>query len=137
MVEVTGIYAGEFRCRLRHGPSGSEVETDAPADNFGKAQRFSPTDLMATALISCMTTTLAIKTRDRGWNFEGTRMRVEKHMSAEPPRRIIKLPVEVWLSCDATLDASSRSEVEAILRACPVYKSLHPDIETPLTIHWP
>lgn len=137
MVHIEGVYSGELRCRLTHGPSGSQLETDAPADNFGKAQRFSPTDLMAAALISCMTTTLAIKTRERGWNFNGTRMSVEKHMSAEPPRRIVKLPVTVSIQCDKPLTPENRIEVESILRACPVYKSIHPDIATPLHVHWP
>lgn len=137
MVEITGEYVGELRCQLKHGPSGTVIETDAPADNHGRAERFSPTDLIASALITCMTTTMAIKTRDRGWKFEGTHMRVEKHMSAEPPRRITRLPVEVWIQCDAELGPSERTEIEKILRECPVYKSIHPDIETPLRIYWP
>jgi uncharacterized OsmC-like protein len=135
MVEISGEYIGELRCQLKHGPSGTVLETDAPADNQGKAERFSPTDLMAAGLIACMTTTLAIKTRERGWNFEGVRMRVEKIMSAEGPRRIVRLPVEVWIPLD--LGPADRSEVEVILKNCPVYKSLHPDIETPLRIYWP
>lgn len=137
MVKIEGVYAGELRCRITHGPSGSVVETDAPADNFGKAQRFSPTDLIAGALITCMTTTLAIKTRERGWRFEGTRMQVEKLMSTQPPRRIVSLPAHVWVACGHALNAAEKVEVEKILRECPVYKSIHPDIETPLTIHWP
>lgn len=137
MVKITGEYTGALRCRLKHGPSGSEIETDAPADNFGRAERFSPTDLMASALITCMTTTLAIKTRERGWHFDGTHMRVDKHMSTEGPRRIVSLPVEVWIVCDATLGPSDRTGVEKILRECPVYQSLHPAIETPLKIYWP
>ena len=135
MVEITGQYAGELRCELVHGPSGTRIETDAPADNHGRAERFSPTDLIAASLIACMTTTLAIKTRERGWDFTGTRMRVEKHMSADAPRRIIRLPVEVWMNTD--LPAADRLEVEAILAACPVYKSIHPDIATPLAVYWP
>jgi len=135
MVEITGKYAGELRCELTHGPSGSQIETDAPADNHGRAERFSPTDLIAASLIACMTTTLAIKTREGKWDFKGTRMRVEKHMSADAPRRIVRLPVEVWFNID--LPVESRAEVESILAHCPVYKSIHPDIATPLTVHWP
>jgi len=134
MVEITGQYIGELRCTLKHGPSGTVVETDAPKDNFGKAERFSPTDLMAAALVSCMTTALAIKTRAKGWNFEGTRMRVEKHMSPDAPRRIISLPVEVWIK--SSFNPKEREEIESILRNCPVYKSIHPDIDTPLMIYW-
>jgi len=135
MVEITGEYVGELRCELKHTPSGTVIETDAPADNHGRAERFSPTDLIATALIACMTTTLAIKTREKGWTFDGTKMRVEKHMSADAPRRITKLPVEVWFSTN--LNPSDRMEVESILANCPVYKSIHPDIETPLRVYWP
>lgn len=135
MVVITGSYTGALRCMIQHGPSGSVIETDAPADNHGRAERFSPTDLMAAALLSCMTTTLAIKTRARGWSFEGTRMRAEKHMSDEGPRRIVSLPVEIWFDTD--LEPDGRAEVETILRACPVYMSLHPDIKTPLVLHWP
>ena len=135
MVVITGEYTGELRCELKHGPSGTVIETDAPADNHGRAERFSPTDLMATALIACMTTTLAIKTREKGWRFEGTKMRVEKIMSTDAPRRIVKLPVELWLPID--LGPAERTEVEDILANCPVYKSLHPGIETPLIVHWP
>ncbi|HMO50016.1 MAG TPA: OsmC family protein [Kiritimatiellia bacterium] len=135
MVEINGRYESGLRCRLTHGPSGTTIETDAPADNFGKAERFSPTDLIAAALVSCMTTTLAIKTRDRGWDFDGKmRMRVHKQMSADAPRRIVALPVEVWVDLD--LDAAARAECEAILAGCPVYKSIAPEIATPLTVHW-
>jgi len=135
MVVITGEYVGQLRCELKHLPSGTVIETDAPADNHGRAERFSPTDLIAASLVSCMTTTLAIKTREKGWNFDGARMRVEKHMSADAPRRIVKLPVEVWLPLD--LGPAERTEVETILANCPAYKSIHPDIETPLVIHWP
>ena len=110
MVEITGQYAGELRCELVHGPSGTRIETDAPADNHGRAERFSPTDLIAASLIACMTTTLAIKTRERGWDFTGTRMRVEKHMSADAPRRIIRLPVEVWMNTDLPAACGLRTE---------------------------
>lgn len=135
MVVITGEYAGELRCSLKHGPSGSVIETDAPADNHGKAQRFSPTDLVAAALASCITTTLAIKTMDKGWNFDGMRMRVEKHMSADLPRRIVRLPVEIWIPLD--LGPEDRSLIDKIVTTCPVHKSIHPDIDAPVKIYWP
>ncbi len=135
MVEINGSYLGELRCSLTHGPSGTVIETDAPADNHGRAERFSPTDLMAAALVSCMTTTLAIKTREKGWKLEGIRMRVEKIMSSDAPRRIVSLPAEVWMPIN--LPASDRQEVESIMANCPVYKSLQPAIGTSLKVHWP
>lgn len=135
MVEITGEYVGQFRCELKHGPSGSIIETDAPADNHGLAQRFSPTDLVATALIACISTTLAILTKEKGWALEGIKMRVEKHMSNDAPRRIIKLPVDIWMPVD--LPPGDRSTVERIVTSCPVHKSIHPDIQAPVTIYWP
>jgi len=135
MVEIKGEYVGELRCALKHGPSGSVIETDAPADNHGKAERFSPTDMIAAALASCISTTLAIKTMNKGWKFGGLSMRVEKHMSTDVPRRIVRLPVELWMPLN--LGDSDRSVVEEIVTTCPVHKSIHPDIAAPVTIHWP
>lgn len=135
MVEITGEYVGQLRCELKHGPSGSSIETDAPADNHGRAERFSPTDLVATGLIACISTTLAILTREKGWDWEGIKMRVEKHMSEDAPRRIVKLPVDIWMPID--LPPGDRSTVERIVNNCPVLKSIHPDIQAPVKIYWP
>jgi uncharacterized OsmC-like protein len=135
MVEITGEYTGELRCVLKHGPSGSIVETDAPADNHGRAERFSPTDMVGAALIACISTTLAILTRDKNWDLTGIKMRVEKHMSTDAPRRIVRLPVEIWMPIE--LGPGDRSIVEKIVTSCPVHKSIHPDIEAPVKIYWP
>jgi len=135
MVEMTGEYIGDLRCKLKHGPSGTVIETDAPADNHGKAERFSPTDLMGASLMACISTTLAILTRDKGWDLSRIKMRVEKHMSADAPRRIVKLPVQIWMPIE--LGVEDRSTVERIVKNCPVFKSIHPDIQAPVTIYWP
>ena len=135
MVKMNVEYSGELRCKAKHGPSGSQLETDAPADNHGKAERFSPTDLLGTALAACAATTLSIKGMPKGWDFKGLKMEVNKEMSSEGPRRIARLPLEVWMP--HALPQADRDEVEQIIKNCPVMKSLSSDIQIPVTIHWP
>lgn len=133
-VEISAEYLGELRCRAVHGPSGSAFETDAPLDHCGKGERFSPTDLVATALATCILTTIGIIAQRKGWDVRGMRARVEKHMSSEGPRRIARLPVHLVLP--TTLPPEARAEVERIARECPVSRCLRPEIEEPITIDW-
>lgn len=135
MVKMSVVYEGGLRCSAVHGPSGSKIETDAPADNHGRAERFSPTDLMGAALASCIATTLGIVALRKGWKLEGMRVDVSKEMSSSGPRRIARLPVEIHMP--ATMTAEERAEVERVADACPVRKSLHPEVEVPLKLHWP
>lgn len=135
MVSMTITYEGGLRCSAVHGPSGSRIETDAPADNHGRAERFSPTDLVGTALASCIATTLGIVALRKGWQLEGLRVEVKKEMTTSGPRRIARLPVEVHMP--VAMPAESRDEVLRIAQTCPVHKSLHPDIEAPIVLHWP
>lgn len=134
-VEINARYDGNLRCTIMHGPSGVEIETDAPTDNFGKGERFSPTDLVATALATCIMTTIGIVARRKGWDVSGMRARVVKEMTSDGPRRIARLPVELWMAND--LPPEARQQVENAARACPVHKSIHPDIQAPVVIHWP
>jgi putative redox protein len=134
MVEITVDYTGGLRCLARHGPSGTTLETDAPRDNCGQGERFSPTDLVGAALAACIGTTLGIVAQRKGWNIEGMRLRVEKHMTTEGPRRIERLPVHVQMP--AGFPADARAEAERIIHSCPVHRSLHPDIQAPITIDW-
>lgn len=134
-VEIDVVYEGDLRCVATHGPSGSRLETDAPTDNCGKGERFSPTDLVATALATCLVTTIGIVAQRKGWDVRGMRAHVTKVMSDSPPRRIARLPVTLWMAKD--LPAEARQQVEHTARACPVHKSLGADIEAPVTIHWP
>lgn len=131
MVEVTGTYEGDLRCAAVHGPSRSELRTDAPADNMGRGETFSPTDLVATALGTCIVTTIAIVARRRGFDVSAARFRVEKHMATDPVRRIGRLPVTVVLP--ASLSGEERTICERAARTCPVHRSLHPDVEAPIT----
>ena len=133
MVEIAIRYEGELHTRAKHGPSGSELETDAPKDNEGRGEAFSPTDLLATALGSCMLTVMAILARRKGWAIEGARARVEKHMVVEPVRRIGKLVVEFDMPA---LPESARTMLERAAHTCPVHQSLHPDVELDIRFHW-
>jgi len=133
-VTITVDYEGELRCRTTHGPSQSQFITDAPVDNHGRGESFSPTDLVATALAACMATVMNIKARQKGYDITGMKLSVEKHMSADSPRRIVRLPVTIEIPLPA--DHADRSVLEATALACPVHHSLHPDIDKPVTFRW-
>jgi len=129
------IYNGALRCTAVHNQSGSGIETDAPTDNRGKGERFSPTDLTATSLGLCLITTMAIKATDMGIELAGATVDVQKHMSKEPPRRIVK--IEVWVKLPALeITDKDRQILEAAGNACPVARSLHPDLEQVINYQW-
>jgi putative redox protein len=131
MVAIEGRYVGELRCEATHEPSASTLTTDAPSDNMGKGEAFSPTDLVATALGTCIVTIIAIVAQRRGLDITGTSFGVEKHMATSPTRRIGRLPVTVRLP--AKLSAEDRTILEHAAHTCPVHKSLHPDIDAPIS----
>src|SRR5204862_7998266 len=93
----TVVYNGELRTTCTHLKSGTVIETDAPIDNHGKGERFSPTDLLGAALMTCIATTLGINAQKNGWNLDGMRVEVVKEMSATPPRRVVSLAVQLWM----------------------------------------
>lgn len=128
MVPISIIYQGELRCGAVHDNSGASFVTDAPKDNFGKGESFSPTDLVATALGSCMITTMAILSKKEGIHagLDGTRVAVEKHMSTDAPRRISRLVVTA--SFPEGIAPGHRERLKRIGDTCPVAMSLHPDI---------
>lgn len=134
MVEMTLVYEGGLHTRAAHGPSGSQLETDAPVDNQGKGEAFSPTDLLATSLASCMLTTMAIVGEREGWKIDGAKARVEKHMQLEPRRRVGRVVVE--LDMPGGLPAEARERLEQTARGCPVAASIHPDLEVDLRLRW-
>lgn len=135
MVQIDIAYEGQLHTRATHGPSGCELETDAPRDNQGRGESFSPTDLVATALGTCMMTIMGITARDHDWPLEGATVRVVKGMVAEPVRRIGRLDVEFQMP--AGLDAEARTALEGAARSCPVCNSLGPDVERVLTFNYP
>lgn len=135
MVKSTGTYSGDLNCQLTHGPSGQGIETDAPSDNQGRGAAFSPTDLTAASLASCMVTTMAIAAKTRlGIDIPGIRWEVAKEMSADPPRRIVRLAVEIWLPFSREIDPEGILEKAAL--NCPVHHSLNPYIDHPVVFHW-
>ena len=135
MVKMNVKYVGGLRCEAAHGPSGSKIETDAPADNHGRAERFSPTDLVGAALAACMSTIMGIAADRKGWNLEGLRIDVEKEMSADLPRRIAKLTAQIHMPL--RLEGADRELLEKAAHNCPVLKSLHPDLQVAAVFHWP
>lgn len=126
-IRITGKYLGNKTIKLTHTPSGMEITTAAPKDNQGDGSSFSPTDLAASALGSCMVTIIAIVADRDGLDVSGMHFEVEKHMS-DSPRRIGSLPVTIWLPTH--LGDKDRRKLESAAKACPVHKSLHPDIDT-------
>lgn len=124
-VEITGDYAGGLKMRLRHGPSGAELPTAAPRDNQGDGSSFSPTDLLAASLGSCMVTTMAIVARREGIPFEEASFHLEKHMRSDP-RRVDHLPVRIHMP--GGLTEEQKAQLEQVARTCPVARSLAPEI---------
>jgi len=130
MVEITARYEGALRCSAQHGPSKSTLLTDAPVDNHGKGEAFSPTDLVAAALPACMMTILGIYGERHGLSLAGMHARTEKVMTAEGPRRIASL--RTVLSIPLAPGHPQRQALENAAHTCPVHKSLHPDISAPI-----
>jgi putative redox protein len=138
VVDIYVRYEGELHCAARHGPSSSELTTDAPVDNHGRGAAFSPTDLVAAALGTCMLTTMGIRARKEGWDITGIDMHVKKQMSAELPRRIVRLTVSATVPAgiSAKLDGTAREALEHTAHTCPVRISLHDQIDVPITFNW-
>ncbi|MBW0178064.1 OsmC family protein [Sediminibacterium sp.] len=129
------IYKGELRTIATHLQSGTSIETDAPTDNQGKGERFSPTDLVATALSTCMVTTMAIKARTLNIDLDGTRVDTTKIMLSDP-RRIGKIITHVYFPSTLQLDDKTKELLERTARTCPVERSLHPDMELDMAFYW-
>lgn len=132
---ATILYEGNLRCNARHLQSNSILETDAPTDNRGKGERFSPTDLVSTALATCMITTMAMKATDMGIELKDTTIDVKKYMVSDP-RRITKIDVSVSFSKTLQLIEKEKTILQKTGDNCPVIKSLHPDIEINITYLW-
>ncbi|MCG3197547.1 MAG: OsmC family protein [Candidatus Omnitrophica bacterium] len=135
MVDIHSIYHGDLRTEARHGPSGTTLITDAPVDNCGKGESFSPTDLVATALGTCMLTTMGIVAQRHNLTLDGARAHVVKEMSQGAPRRIRRLKVRIEMP--SGLSPGDRQLMENTANACPVHKSLHPEVEIPVEFVYP
>ncbi|KAF0242503.1 MAG: OsmC family protein [Sediminibacterium sp.] len=129
------IYKGDLRTTATHLQSGTIIETDAPTDNQGKGERFSPTDLVATALATCMITTMGIKANTMDIRLDGTTADVTKIMASDP-RRISKMIVHIFFPKSLQLDEKQKEILERTARTCPVERTLHPDVELDFQFNW-
>ena len=130
MVKITIDYKGELRCSALHGPSGCVLSTDAPVDNNGKGESFSPSDLVATALGSCMATIMGIVAARKDIDLTGLEVTVSKEMSQDMPRRISCLSVQI--NVPNSVEKKDRLILENAALTCPVHQSLHSDIKVPI-----
>lgn len=133
MVKCKITYQGALRCELQHEPSSAVVATDAPVDNRGKGESFSPTDLMCSAMAGCMATIMGIYAEDNDLDLSGLSIIVGKVMSANP-RRIARIETEITVPLPA--DTPHKEALEQCALGSPAMRSLHPDIEVPITWHW-
>jgi putative redox protein len=131
----TVIYEGELHTVARHLQSGTEIETDAPTDNQGRGERFSPTDLVATALAACMATTMGIKSRDLQVDLKGMKLSVLKIMKPDP-RRIAGVNIVFEFPENLQVDEKQKTILERTAHTCPVMQSIHPDMEVKIEFNW-
>jgi putative redox protein len=130
------IYQGDLRTQATHHLSGQTITTDAPPDNQGKGEAFSPTDLCATSLASCLLTIMGIRARDEGIDMQGARIALQTSRSAEPPRKLDRIVMDLYMPAKNWTAAEKAILTEAS-RSCPVCRSLSSELQTSLTIHWP
>jgi len=133
MTKTKIIYQGDLRTQSIH-ESGSILETDAPKDNQGKGDRFSPTDLLAVSLGSCILTLMGIVAKRLDVDLKGTTAEVEKEMSITPPRRISRIVTSIYIPIKVSPDQQTKIEQAGL--TCPVKQSLHPDIKLEIDFHW-
>ncbi len=134
MINISVRYVGDLHCVAVHGPSESEIATDAPVDNNGRGEAFSPTDLVATALGTCMATVMAIAAKRHQIELNGATVHVTKEMSKDSPRRISRLASEMHIPLPE--NHPQRELLEKAALGCPVHQSLHPDIDKPVKFVW-
>jgi putative redox protein len=135
-VEIKAVYCGKLRCDATHGPSGMTLHTDAPVDNGGNGESFSPTDLVATALGTCVMTIMGLMADRHDLKLDGLSVHVVKEMIATPVRRIGSLKTTVTIPPGVVDDPEMRTRIEAAARKCPVHQSLHPDIDAPINFRY-
>jgi len=136
-VEINITYEGGLHSAAIHGPSKNKLTTDAPVDNGGQGAAFSPTDLVATALGTCMATVMGLVAQRNKLDIDGLQIQVIKEMTADPVRRIGTLKTRLVFAPGKPLAAADRAKLEAAARACPVKQSLHPDVKTPVEFVYP
>jgi putative redox protein len=138
MIDIDVVYEGELHCAATHRPSGAQVATDAPVDNHGRGESFSPTDLVATALGTCMATVMGILANKQNLPIAGARLNVKKGMTTTAPRRIAQLVVQVDMPESArSIPDASRRDLEHAANTCPVRLSVLDAIDVPVRFVWP
>lgn len=135
METIRTIYQGDLRTRAKHLQSGNELITDAPTDNQGRGEAFSPTDLLATALGSCMLTIIGIAAKTHGFNIDGTEVKITKIMASNP-RRVAEVVVEFFFPKTQTYSKKERILIEKAALECPVAKSVHPDLKQKVSFNY-
>ena len=136
-VEIEIIYESNLHCKAIHGPSKQSLNTEAPVDNGGKGEFFSPTDLVATALGTCMLTIMGIVAKRNSLDLEGAKLQMVKEMTSDPVRRIGALKATITMPKDKVFSASDRAKLEQAAKTCPVRQSLHPDTRLEVTFVYP
>jgi putative redox protein len=131
---ITTIYVGELRTEATHVYSGNKLITDAPLDNQGKAESFSPTDLLATSLGSCMLTIMGISAREHGFNIDGTKVKIWKIMESNP-RRVGEVKIELTFPQN-NYSEKEKKFIEKAAFTCPVNLSLHPDLKKTIIFNY-
>jgi len=134
LVKISVRYEGQLHCEAVHGPSGTKLATDAPVDNEGRGESFSPTDLVATALAACMATIMGIAAKRHSITLEGMTIETSKEMSTDTPRRIVSLKSKVTIPLPGS--HPQRKLLEAAALGCPVHHSLDPKIAKPVEFVW-
>lgn len=129
------VYTGSLHTQAEHCASGAQLETDAPVDNNGKGEQFSPTDLAATSLGTCMLTVMGIAVREKSYTLDQTTVEVQKIMGTNP-RRIVEIKLTIAFPKGLSIPKEDQAYLERVALNCPVAKSLHPDIKQDVTFIW-
>ncbi len=135
MTKIKTVYLGSLRTEAEHIQSGNKVITDAPLDNNGKGEFFSPTDLLATSLGSCMLTIMGISAKAYDFNIDGTTVETEKVMGTDP-RRVVEIKIDIYFPAGSNYTAQQKRLIESSAKTCPVANSLHPDLKKNITFHY-
>lgn len=135
MPTIETVYSGSLRTRAKHLKSGNEIVTDAPVDNKGKGEAFSPTDLLAASLGSCMLTIMGMAAETHGMDINGTRITITKIMASDP-RRVTEIQIEFHMPADVLYNEKQKMILEKAAATCPVALSLHPDVKQSVRFFW-
>lgn len=135
MTKMLTIYKGNLRNEVTHLQSGTKILTDAPLDNHGKGESFSPTDLLASSLGCCMLTIMGISAQSYGFSLEGTKVETEKIMGTDP-RRVVEIKIDFHFPEGSNFTPQQKRIIESAAKTCPVANSLHPDLKKTINFNW-